>query len=73
MEYTPKQVEDIKAREAKALAYLLELQLGPAVSMRMENIGNDQFVVKPVPYLQDLKYSPKISPIQNVETDKKSD
>lgn len=63
-QYTPEQVEDIKSREAKAIAFLKELQLTPSVSMQLENTGNDTFVIKPVPYLQDFKYKSTPSPIQ---------
>lgn len=55
--YTPEQISDVSERESKALKILEELQLSPAVSMQMQNIGNDQFVVKPYPYLQDTKFA----------------
>jgi len=63
--YTSEQVEDIKAREAKALETLKELQLSPAVQMHCVNTGNDCFSMRPVPFLQDTKYT---SPISKPET-----
>lgn len=62
--YSEEQVKDIQDREVKAIAALKELQMTPAVSMQMVNIGNDQFAIKPVPYLQDLKYVSQRSPVQ---------
>lgn len=62
--YTPEQIEDIKSRETKALDMLRELQLTPAIQMQAVNIGNDIFAMKPMPYLQDFKYSGQVSPIQ---------
>lgn len=64
--YTPQQVEDIKEREAKGLAYLKELELTPAAQVYKQNLGNDVFVDKIVPFLQDIKYQAKD------ETSKKS-
>ena len=51
------QIKDIKEREAKALEFLRELQLSPACQLFYENIGNDGFVTRAMPYLQDVKYS----------------
>lgn len=63
--YTKEQVEDIKARELKALAFLKDLQLTPSVSMQFVNMGDDNFGIKPIPFLQDFKYTPTSSPIQH--------
>lgn len=64
-EYTPEQRQDIEARVAKAKAMLDELQLEPQVLMTVRNVGDDVFGVKPIPYLQDKKYTPAVvSPIQ---------
>lgn len=63
MEYSPEQREDIINREKQALDHLKVLHLTPAISMQAVNIGNDTFAMKPVPFLQDTKYSPA-SPIQ---------
>lgn len=65
--FTPEQVEDVKAREAKALAYLKELQLTPAAQISKVNMGNDVFADKLVCYLNDTKYSipstdPEVNP-----------
>ncbi len=72
--YTPEQVEDIKAREKKALAYLKELELTPACQIVKQNIGDDVFGDRLYPYLADIKYTPHaggvISPFN--EPDKKA-
>lgn len=62
--YTKEQIEDVQAREAKALAYLKELQLTPAAQLSWESIGDgdDRFVARMQPYLQDLKYQDIKSP-----------
>lgn len=62
--YTPEQIEDIKKREAEGLVALKALNLTPAISMQMVNIGNDTFGVKPIPYLQDTKFTAQPSPLQ---------
>lgn len=62
--YTKEQIKDIQEREKKALEFLKELQLTPACSIVKENIGNDTFADKLYPYLADLKFTNKISPIQ---------
>lgn len=70
MEYTKEMVADIKEREAKALTLLQELQLSPAVSMQMVNVGDDNFAIKPIPYLMDTKFTPTSSPIQQDDLEK---
>lgn len=62
MQYSPEQIADVKAREAKALAALKDLQLSPAVQMQMVNMGDDNFGIKPVPFLQDTKFTSTPSP-----------
>ena len=63
------QIKDVKDREAKALATLKELQLTPACQLFYENIGNDGFVTRAMPYLQDVKYSkPVEAPQEPVAT-----
>lgn len=58
--YTKEQIKDVEEREAKALAYLKELELTPAGAIRYENIdGQDMFVTRVIPYLQDTKYQDK--------------
>ncbi len=54
--YTEEQKNDIQEREKKALEILKELQLTPAVAVQKVNIGNDVFVDKLIPFLQDSKY-----------------
>jgi hypothetical protein len=56
MEYNKEQVKDIKERTEKAAEALKALDLQPAVAMQMANLGNDVFGIKPIAYLQDLKY-----------------
>lgn len=55
--YSPEEIKDIEAREKKGLEYLKELQLTPAAQVYKQNIGNDMFVDKVTPYLQDIKYN----------------
>lgn len=64
-DYSPEQRKDIEERvsEAKKMLEGLNLQLG--VIMQQVNIGNDVFGVKPITYLQDVKYQNVVSPIQN--------
>lgn len=67
--FTPEQVKDIQEREAKALAYLKELQLTPAAQLSKISLGNDVFADKVVCYLNDTKYSsvpstnPEVNPV----------
>lgn len=68
--YSPEQVKDIKEREQKALNYLKELQLTPAAAISKEQIGNDMFADKVVPFIRDTKYEGIISPIQDVDSSK---
>lgn len=72
MQYTPEQVADIEKRESDALEYLKKLQLSPAVQMHMVNVGDDNFAIKPMPYLQDLKFASQPSPIQPDDLTKKA-
>ncbi len=54
------QIADVQEREARALAFLKELQLTPAAYLSYENIdGKDIFTTRVQPYLQDIKYSDK--------------
>lgn len=55
-EYTPEEQKDIEERVAKAQKALKELELFPCASVAPHNIGEDMFVMKVVPYLQDMKY-----------------
>lgn len=66
-QYTPEQIKDIQEREAKALAYLAELQLTPSAQLSMENMNRtDVFGIRCQPYLQDTKYAPVASPYEKV-------
>lgn len=64
-QYTPEQQKDIEQRVEKAKIALTELQLQPACAPFMANTGDDIFGIKLVPYLQDTKFAPKLSPIQS--------
>ena len=59
---TAEQIEDIKQRATKALAFLQELQLTPACQLSLENDGTDHFSIRAIPYLQDRKYSGQAVP-----------
>lgn len=60
-DFTAEQRKDIESRVEKAKKLLDELLLQPACIMQPVNIGDDTFALKPIPFLQDTKYS---SPIQ---------
>lgn len=62
-DYTPVQQADIESRVEKAKIALKELRLRPAVIIQPVNVGNDVFVMKPIPYLADEKYTSTISPL----------
>ena len=62
-EYSPEQRKDIEERVAKAKEVLKELELQPGVVMQMVNTGDDVFAVKPISYLQDMKYHNVLSPL----------
>ena len=62
-EYTEEQIADIKEREAKCLAFLKENQMNPSAALFPQNMGNDVFGIRLVPFLQDLKYNLEPSPI----------
>lgn len=67
-EYTEEQISDIKDRVAKAAEFLKGLQLNVATQVskqRIEFEGQELFVDKVIPYLQDLRYAGTISPIQS--------
>ena len=63
-DYPPEQRADIEARVKKAQDALKELQLQPATFMTVINQGNDVFGMKPISFLQDLKFQQIPSPIQ---------
>lgn len=71
MEYTKEQIEDIAKREKMGIDYLRSIGLTPAAVIQKINIGNDTFADKLQPYLQDTRYTPNKSPIQDVKVDKK--
>lgn len=55
-DYSPEQRKDIEERVEKAKTLLQELYLQPGVIVQMVNQGNDVFGIKPMAYLQDMKY-----------------
>lgn len=63
-EYTEEQKKDITDRVEKARVALKDLHLQPACMPNMQNMGDDVFGIKLIPYLQDTLYMPKKSPIQ---------
>lgn len=63
-QYTADQAKDIEERVENARILLEELNLRPSSSVSVVNIGNDVFAQKVTPFLQDTKYSPTVSPIQ---------
>lgn len=65
-EYTDEQKKDINERVAKAKETLAELDLQPGVVVQAINLGDDVFGMKPIPFLQDTRYSGVLSPIQDV-------
>lgn len=58
-DYTPEQVKDVEERVAKAKVLLKELELVPSAQLSMENNGENLFGIRCVPYLQDVKFSPR--------------
>lgn len=65
-QYTDEQRKDIEARVKKAQEALKELHLQPAAQVYKVNMGDDTFGDKVISYLQDTKYTPTLSPIQDV-------
>lgn len=65
-DYTEAQKKDINERTKKAAEFLKKLDLQPACFVSPHNSGDDVFAFKVIGYLQDLKYSPTVSPLQNV-------
>lgn len=63
-EYTEEEKKDIEERVEKAKTMLAELNLQPSAQVQKVNTGNDIFADKVIPFLQDTKYTPKLSPIQ---------
>lgn len=63
-DYSPEEQKDIEERVAKARKALEELELRPSCTVQMFNIGDDVFAPKVIPFLQDTKYAPTLSPIQ---------
>lgn len=60
MEYTPEQLADIEARHKEVVAFMREKQLNPQVRMELNNVGQDNFAIKPTIFLADLKYAPEV-------------
>lgn len=64
MNYTEEQIKDIQDREKKCLDFLKEQQMSPSCQIQYVNTGGDTFGTKLIPYLQDFKYTDKLSPLQ---------
>jgi hypothetical protein len=54
--YSEEEIKDITEREKKCLDFLKENQMTPAAQVSKVNMGEDMFVDKVTPYLQDIKY-----------------
>lgn len=63
-DYTEEQKEDINERVAKANDLLKGLDLRVQASISAQNVGDDIFGLKVIPYLQDIKYTQTLSDIQ---------
>lgn len=63
-QFSPEQIKDIQEREAKGLEALKALDLTPSAIVSKQNIGNDVFADKVTPFLKDIRYSDKVSPLQ---------
>lgn len=59
MNYTEEQIQDIKARETKAIDMLKDLELGINAALSMVNIGDNVFATKVIVTFNDLKYVEK--------------
>jgi len=62
--FTEEQRKDIEERTKKAQVALKELQLQPACFVTPINLGDDTFALKTIAFLQDLKFTNTVSPIQ---------
>jgi hypothetical protein len=62
MEFNKEQIKDITARELECLEFLREKQMCPSVKMVAVNVGGDCFCMKPIPFLNDLKYAEPVKP-----------
>lgn len=59
MELTQEQQDDIQKRKEEVVAFLKEKQISTLVQMSMNNLGDDNFSIKPTVFLGDLKYLQK--------------
>lgn len=66
-QYTKEQQKDIEERVVKGLATLKDLGLFPSAIVQKVNIGDNMFADKVICYLQDSKFTPVTSPIQDVD------
>ena len=66
-DYTEAQIKDINERVEKAKILLKGLDLEPRCVVSAVNIGDDVFGLKPQVYLQDIRYTQIVSPIQDVQ------
>lgn len=69
--YTNEQIADIQGREAKAIAFLKEIEMTISAQVVSVNVGDNTFAQKVIPYISDLKFSVNEgdvkSPIEVVE------
>lgn len=63
-QFSSEQIKDIEERVEKAKSSLQELNLRPSSQVSIVNLGEDVFAQKVVSFLQDTKYTPQISPVQ---------
>ena len=60
--YNEEEVADITKRVEAAIEYLKENNLSLSAQISYQNTGEDTFVTKVIPYLQDTKYERKDNP-----------
>lgn len=60
-DYSPAQKEDIEKRVAQAKTFLEGIGLKPSAGVYATNLGEDNFGLKVIPYLQDVKYTSPIN------------
>lgn len=70
-EYTPEEKKDIVERTNKAIETLKELQLNPSAQIIANNVGDDTFGFKVIPYLADLKFAKTYSELNYISKETK--
>jgi hypothetical protein len=58
-QYSDEQIADVKIRVEKAIVFLKELELQLAAQMLPQNMGDNVFGLRLIPFLQDTKFIPK--------------